>query len=145
MAGWDATVLTRDHSDPRPLRILGARAAGLESALTAHTRGPGPQAIAVDAGLFGSDARVRRMVLEALQSGVADVRLWGDQWPSDLKGGVGSMQHRLSVAARAFKAQALAAAAAPVDEIGVTEVFWSGERLHASTRREHLASNLPPG
>jgi hypothetical protein len=26
MAGWDVAVLTADHADPRPLRILGARA-----------------------------------------------------------------------------------------------------------------------
>ncbi len=127
MAGWDATVLTGDHADPRPLRILGAQAADLESALTADLRGPRPQAIAVDADLYGADARVRRMVPEALEAGAAEVRLWGDRWPMDLDGGGGSVQHRLSVAARAFKAQALAAAAAPSSSIDVTEVFRSGE------------------
>ncbi|WP_220136922.1 hypothetical protein [Streptomyces himalayensis] len=130
MAGWDATVLTADHADPRPLRILGARAVDLECAMAAPVRGPGPQAIAVDADLYGLDARVRRMVREALEGGVADVRLWGDRCPADLNSGVGSVQHRLSVAARAFKAQALAAAAAPTGSIDVTEVFRSGELPH---------------
>jgi hypothetical protein len=127
MAGWDATVLTADHTDPRPLRILGARVADLESELSSAARDPWPQAIAVGADLYGSDARVRRMVQDALDKGVAEVRLWGDRWPADLDGGVDSVLHRLSVAARAFKAQALAAAAAPVDSIAGTEMFRSGE------------------
>lgn len=125
MAGWDVTVLTADHSDSRPLRILGARAADLEGALASPVRGPGPQAIAVDGQLYESDARVRRMVLAAVEGGAAEVRLWGEGSPTDLNGGAGSVLHRLSVAARAFKAQALAAAAAPVASGGVTEMFRS--------------------
>jgi hypothetical protein len=113
MAGWDATVLTADHADSRPLQILGARPADLEAVLAAPDRGPVPAAIAVDARLYGSDARVRLMVQGALDGGVAEVRVWGEGWPADLAGAAGALQHRLSVAARAFKAQALVAAAAP--------------------------------
>jgi hypothetical protein len=115
MAGWDVTVLTARPAELRPLRILGARAAGLEPVLAAPVRGPLPQAMAVAAELYGSDPRVRALVHDALAGGVADVRLWGD-----LDGGV---PHRLSVAARAFKTQALAAVAAD----DVTEVFGRGE------------------
>jgi hypothetical protein len=122
MAGWDVTVLTSDHGDARPLRILGARAADLEAALARPVQGPCLQAIAVRADLFGSDVRVRRMVL-GLGEGRADVRLFGDEWPDGADGTDGPVWHQLSVAARAFKVQALAAAAAPVDSCASAEEF----------------------
>ena len=71
MAGRDVTVLTADHTDPRPLRILGTRAADLETVLARPLRVPCLQAIAVRADLFEADARVRRLVLEALAAGPA--------------------------------------------------------------------------
>ena len=132
MAGWDATVLTTGCADSRPLRILGSRTMDLDAALARSLPGPVPQAIAVEATLYESDQRVRRLVLESLRAGSVDVWLWGERWPADLDGDVGSVQHRLSVAARAFKAQALAAAAAPVDAINIAELFRSG-RLPRST------------
>jgi hypothetical protein len=124
IAGWDGTVLTTDHGDPRPLRILGAGAGDLEWELGGSGWGLRPDAIAVDADLYGSDPRVGELVRDALADGVADVRVWG-------AGGC-LVQHRLSVAARAFKAQALAAAAA-ADPIEPTEAFQSG-RLLQETR-----------
>ncbi|GAA2401742.1 hypothetical protein GCM10010191_06390 [Actinomadura vinacea] len=134
MAGGEVLVLTADHGDPRPLRILGARAVDLECALSSPVQGPWPpRAIAAGADSCGSDARVRRIVLKAIDDGLADVRLWGDQDTADLGGGVGSVRHRLSVAARAFKAHALAAAAASSCDGGTaTETFRSGESLRAS-------------
>ncbi|MGI8329502.1 hypothetical protein ACRYCC_06010 [Actinomadura scrupuli] len=127
MAGWDVTVLTADRADSRPLRILGARAVDLERTLASPVRRPQPQAIAVGTDLYGSDERVRRMVLDALDARLVEVRLWGDRWPADLGDGVDPIRHRLSAAARAFKAQALAAAAVPVDSCDVTEVFRRSE------------------
>lgn len=135
MAGWDATVLTADRAGSRPLRILGARAADLEPVLAAQAaqqRGPRAHAFAVRADLFESDVRVRRMVLEALDEGRADVRFWSGRWPSGPDGGTGAVRHRLSVAARAFKAQALVAACAPAapGEVGqTTELFRTGRSL----------------
>jgi hypothetical protein len=127
MAGWDVTVLTTDHTDSRPLRILGARTTDLEPVLARAVGGSCLQAIAVRADLCDSDARVRRMVLEALDGGQADVRLWGDGWPEGFDSAAGPVGHRLSVAARAFKAQALAAATVPADPGEITEVFRRGE------------------
>ncbi|HKS98613.1 MAG TPA: hypothetical protein VJT31_03705 [Rugosimonospora sp.] len=121
MAGWEATVLLAHDSDARPLRILGARTA----ALAAPVRGMRPQAVVVEAELYASDPRVRRIVKDALEDG-AEVKLWGNGWPADLDGGE-SVQHRLSVAARAFKAQAMAAADVPVESVPVTETFRTGE------------------
>lgn len=128
MAGWDVTVLTADETDSRPLKILGARSVDLEAALAAPVPASAPQALAVHAELHGSDARVRQMVLDALDEGSAEVWLWGDRWATSLGGPGGPMRHRLSAAARAFKAQALAAAAAPIDSVEITEMFMKGER-----------------
>jgi hypothetical protein len=130
MAGWDVNVLTTGHADPRPLRILGAHAVDLEYALARVIHGPCPQAIAVSADLYDSDARVRRVV-QTLGEGPADIRFWSDRWPEDT-GGVGPVRHRLSVAARAFKAQALTAAALAVDADEVSEVFWRPELMRSS-------------
>jgi hypothetical protein len=128
MAGWDVTVLVADNSDDRPLQILGAETADLETALVsglAGLTGPRPHALAVAADLYERDARVRQGVRNALESGQTEVTLWGDTWPAELDR-VDSVEHRLSVAARAFKAQALAAASAPVERIAFTEMFRSG-------------------
>jgi hypothetical protein len=122
MAGWEALVLTADGVDARPLRILGARPLDLEADLATSVRVPGPNAIAADARLCESDERVRQVVLSAVDSGSAEVRLWGDHWPTDLGDEVGlPRQHQLSVAAQAFKAQAMAAAGVENDH--TAEVF----------------------
>ncbi len=132
MAGWDVTVLTSDHSDSRPLQILGARVRDLETTLAMPVLGPCLSAIAVRSDLYDCDARVRRMVRTAFDEGLAEVRFWGDQRPEDLDGTDDPVRHRLSVAARAFKAQALAAAAAPADPNEDIEVFRSGQVRHPS-------------
>jgi hypothetical protein len=127
MAGWDVTVITADHCDSRPLEILGARARDLETILALPVQGPCLQAIAVRADLYESDARVRRMVLAAFDEGRAEVRFWGGPRPQGRDGRAGPLSHRLSAAARAFKAHALAAAAAPADPADDIEVFCRGE------------------
>jgi hypothetical protein len=124
MAGWDVTVLTAEDADARPAQILGARVADLETVLARRVRGSCLQGIVVRADLYGSDARVRRMVDEA-REGLAEVRLWGEEWPAELDGAAGPVRYQLSVAARAFKAQALAAAAIPADLARETEEFRS--------------------
>jgi hypothetical protein len=129
MAGWDVTVLLielADHPDYRPLQILGAQVLGLEDALASAQTRPRPQALAAAADLFGCDSRVRQGVLEALDHGVTEVTLWGENWPAELVESVGLVQHRLSMAAHTFKAQALAAAAVPHSPIDYVEVFRSG-------------------
>lgn len=131
MAGWEALVLTADGADARPLRILGARPLDLETDLAMSVRLPGPNAIAADARLCESDERVRQVVLSAVDSGSAEVRIWGDHWPAALDDELGvPRQHRLSVAAQAFKVQALAAAGLATDD--TTEVFRHPTRHLAS-------------
>ena len=68
---------------------------------------------------------LRRGVLGALEQGRTEVTLWGDQCPDDLS--VDPVLHELSAAARAFKAQALAAVNHPdAASVGYTESFRSG-------------------
>ena len=125
MAGWDVTVLLVDHPDERPLQILGAQVLDLEYALATAGHRPPPQTLAAAADLFGCDSRVRQGVVQALDQGATEVTLWGETWPAELDDSVGLVQHRLSAAAQAFKAQALAAAAMPQDSIGLVERFRS--------------------
>lgn len=128
MAGWDVTVLLdRDGEDVRPLEILGVVVLDLEPVLQAWTQRPHPQTVAVAADLFATDQRVRQHVLTALDQGLTEVTLWGEQLPADLDRNVDSVRHELSAAARAFKAQALAAANRPaLDGVGYVETFRCG-------------------
>jgi hypothetical protein len=127
MAGWDVTVLISADEDLRPLEILGVETYDLEAALAEGVDRPHPQTVAVASDLFASDERVRRSVLGALDSGLTEVTLWGDHWPEELDSTIGSVHHRLSGAARAFKAQALAATADPdAGPVGDTETFRCG-------------------
>jgi len=100
------------------------------SALASVETRPRPQALAAAADLLGCDSRVRRGVLQALDHGGTEVTLWGETCPAELDSSVGPVQHRLSMAAQIFKAQALAAAlndgGAPASSIGLTETFRSG-------------------
>lgn len=126
MAGWDVTVLVADDVDARSLQILGAQIVDLENALKSVGQRPRPQTLAVAADLVGCDPRVRDGVLAALDRGVTEVTLWGETWPAELEESVGLVHHRLSAAAKAFKAQALAASATADLEIGPTETFRCG-------------------
>jgi hypothetical protein len=125
MAGWDVTVLLADRANERPLQILGVATADLESALALWAERPHPQTVAVAADLFASNERVRRGVLGALEQGLTEVTLWGDTCPAELDDSVGPVAHRLSAAARAFKSQALTAAA-DTGSVGTTETFRCG-------------------
>jgi hypothetical protein len=125
-AGWDVTVLVDEHPDDRPLEILGVEPLDLESGLAAMESRPHPQTLAVATDLFVRDSRVRQGVLMALERGLTEVTLWGEKWPAELDDSVDSVQHELSAAARAFKAQALVAAAVPQASVGFTETFRIG-------------------
>ena len=135
LAGWDVTVITAERADCRPLRILGVRDHTLESVLSYQGDGSCLSAIAFSAAMFASDERVRRIVLAAVEAGVPELRFWGDTdvtgaglGGTGLDGPASLVAHRLSSAARAFKAQALAAAAVRGQSPADTEVFRRGAR-----------------
>ena len=143
MAGWDVTVLIDGDEDRRPLEILGVDTQDLEGALKMWADRPHPQTVAVAAELFSTDVRVRRGVLDALDQGLTEVTLWGEHCPVELDDTVGSVRHQLSAAARAFKAQALAAidpvARAADEVIGDAETFRCGVMARPS-----VAADLIP-
>ncbi|MDT5010782.1 MAG: hypothetical protein QOH57_2399 [Mycobacterium sp.] len=126
MAGWDVTVLVDGQRDLRPIHILGADILDLETALATWQERPRPHALAVSMELIEADPRIRQRVQDALDHGTTEVTMWGDRWPADLDRGVDSVEHRLSAAARAFKAQALAALDLPALAVGAAESFSSG-------------------
>ena len=131
MAGWDVTVILPELADHTPLQILGVRPHGLEPALAYRADGSCLSAIALSAGMFDTDERVRHMVLAAVEAGLPELRVWGadggDVMPAALAQRSAPVAHRLSAAARAFKAQALVAAAICADGPANTEVFRRGE------------------
>jgi hypothetical protein len=139
LAGWDVTVITAEQADNRALRILGVRGHALEAALAYRADGACLSAIALPAAMFESDERVRRMVLAAVESGLPELRLWGegDGMPAELAGRADPVSHRLSAAARAFKAQALVAAAIGQAGVAGTEVFRRGEFRHLGLAAAH--------
>lgn len=64
-------------------------------------------------------------MLKALGRELTEVTLWGEARSAELDETTDSVRHHLSAAARVFKAQALAAAAAPNAPVGMTETFRS--------------------
>lgn len=126
MAGWDVTVITADHPDPRPLLVLGARIRDV-GILTARPRsGTCLTAVAVCGELYESDSKVRELVLLAALRGGADIRVWGERCPHDFSAWACLVPHRMSLAAQAFKAQAMHALQAPYWGEGI-EVFHRGD------------------
>ncbi|WP_019929006.1 hypothetical protein [Nocardia sp. BMG111209] len=110
MAGWDTTVFVAETADPRPLSILGAEMAELSCSATPPPPETRPHAVAVAVDLFEADDRVHRDVLATLTSGRSDVTFWGPSQPVELDATLARTGYVPSLAARAFKARALAAA-----------------------------------
>lgn len=140
MAGWDVTVLIDRDENMRPLEILGVEAMDRESVLRSWQDRPHPQTVAVAADLLNTDKRVRHGVLGALEQGLTEVTLWGDECPADLR--VCPAHHELSAAARAFKAQALTAANHPdAGSVGSTEAFRTGTMLSRSVPADLITAS----
>jgi len=107
-AGWDVSVRIPACRDLRPLVILGATP--MPDAADVLAGVPRDGALAVSAKLLRDDPRVRGYVFGRVRAGDADLTAWGTEWPDSLGDRIAVTTHSLSVAARAFKAQALAAA-----------------------------------
>lgn len=145
MLGWDITVLiAQSRQDFRPLHILGAEPVALDSVLTGRTQLPVCDAFSVAADLYFGDARVRHHVLGRLDRHRSEFTLWGSGWPTEPDGCAtvtktpGIVEHQLSLAARSFKAHAVAALESwPEGTVGPTETFCDG-RLRDGFRRSPL-------
>jgi hypothetical protein len=123
-AGWDVNVFVAG-GDPRPLAILGATALDLGEGLLSVVRGASHgAALAVSADLLGADIRVRDEILRVLKHGLTEVTVWGTRWPAELGRQADSIEHGMSLAARAFKSYALVAAEAATDSVTPTETLF---------------------
>ncbi|MET8650392.1 hypothetical protein [Nocardia aurea] len=145
-AGWDVTVLIPDAAtaDARPLRILGADIMDLDSALEAGGRGRRPEALAISAAVCDRDERTNRGLLDALRHGGVEVVVWGDTWVSPPEHQVDPVAHRLSIAARAFKAHALVAASLPEMLNSATEIFRTGFSALPPLGRDLVPADIRP-
>jgi hypothetical protein len=122
MAGCDVTAALAERADERALQILGVQTADIDDVLTSQLCDV-ESALAVSADLYRADARVRQAVLDTLDAGLTNLVMWGDAWPDEFDGLGGCAHHRLSIAARAFKAQALIAASTPAGSVTALETF----------------------
>ncbi|MFD6893022.1 hypothetical protein ACFWB0_00560 [Rhodococcus sp. NPDC060086] len=122
LAGWEVTVLTREHQDIRPLEILGARVVDLDSALSTEN-GLIPEALVASAELYSADERIRAGLNRLLEQGSTKFSMWGDGIPADLAARFSSSEYCMSRAAQVFKRHALVAAAVPAPVIAPTESF----------------------
>jgi hypothetical protein len=136
LAGWDVSVAVSQPRDLRPLQILGVTLV-TQQRLRLVTTGSGAAAIAIAPGIFENNNHIRSEVLQALDQGGIEVTFVGPSLPSDLDGQLDRRQHRLSGAARAFKAHALAAAAVSGSAINNTENLYSSAPCYdASTNHD---------
>jgi len=108
--GWDTVVLLDDHTDMRPLQIIGADCAGLQSTLDMPQQ-PQPAAIATSAQLYRNDPRVCARVDAAIDSRSTEVLLWGDIDSIGPRPQMIAVAHHVSQAAATFKTHALTGAA----------------------------------
>jgi hypothetical protein len=126
LAGWDVTVLTAQPADPRPLEILGAQSHSLDAVCCVPLQlGACLRVIAVPATLYDADERVRRIARNALETGPAELLLWGDLDRAARSDGGTTVRYQPSLAAHAFKAQALAAMDSGGETPPDVEVFLS--------------------
>jgi hypothetical protein len=140
LAGCAVTAFVSDLDGDRALRILGVRAAKLSEALTPQLCDVGCDALVVSADLYRDDARVRDGMMATVEAGMTNVIMWASKWPCELEGLGTAVHHRLSIAARAFKAQALIAAGAPPTEVEIREVFRGLDHRVRGAACSHLVT-----
>lgn len=124
-AGWDVNVMVADDHDARPLTILGAAALDVDAEFSDVVRAVSyGGALAVSVQVLAADDQMRAHVLNLLKRGVADVTVWGQDWPAEFGRKGDPVEHKLSSAARAFKAHALSAAAVSQSPVRPTETLF---------------------
>lgn len=127
-AGWDVKIQLASVTpeDERSLRILG-----IQSRM--HSVGfdtsPWPDVLLMSADVYSGQIQARRMFNTAARKQHAEVVMWGGGWPDELDPGIGTVEHRLSTAARAFKAYAMVAAGLDAT-VQPAEQFLSGKRRY---------------
>jgi hypothetical protein len=116
--GWTVNVSITEPCDVRPLRILGVPPVSADA--NADSTTDVVHALAMAAELLKTDVRARENIVVALDRGNTEMTLWGDVLPDMLGQHAKTEHHRLSNAARVFKAQALRAASLPHERVSPT-------------------------
>jgi hypothetical protein len=122
MAGCHVTAMLAECTDERVLQILGVQAVDLADAPISQLC-DADSALAVSADLYRTDQRVRDAVLDVLDLGLTNLVMWGETRSREFDGLGGCVHHRPSIAARAFKTQALIATGAPAGGLADLESF----------------------
>ena len=135
MSGWEVTVALTDVSDVAPLRILGATVLEWEGPLAVPMHHRFPNVLAVDPELLATDDRIRVGLLESLRRGLFEVVLWDQTLPAGFDELAGRKEYELSVAALAFKRQALTMVGATIDSLRPTERFRGTADMHKKSVR----------
>jgi hypothetical protein len=133
-SGWKVDVYLAEPSDERPLRILGVSSYGLlPGVLTGPTKCP--DALVIAGELDKINRNVCHFFDAASHNHLTEVAIWGGKWPAELTSGVGRVEHRLSFAARAFKANSM-------DAAGVKGIVEATESFHCGAQRCNIAAPL---
>jgi hypothetical protein len=135
-SGWKVDVYLAEPSDGRPLRVLGVSSDGL---LPGALPGPTecPDALVIAGELYTGNKNVRHFFNAASRNQLTEVAIWGGEWPAELCSGVGRVEHRLSIAARAFKAHSM-------DAAGVQPLVEATESFHGGAHQCNIAAPLRP-
>lgn len=127
LAGWRTTVILHGNPNPhgRVLRIVGIDTVVSDTSWSTLTPSPSNQMV-VAARSYRNEAVLRRVVDDLLGAGLHDVILWGPAndgaaWQAPFDPPSTTHEYRLSVAARALKAQSLIAAGLEPDHAVATE------------------------
>jgi hypothetical protein len=133
-SGWRVDVHLSEPGDERPLRILGVNSLGL---LPGALAGPTecPDALVIAGELYNVNSNVCRFFNAASRNHLTEVAIWGGNWPAELASGIGRVEHRLSIAAQAFKAHSMGAA-------GVQPLVEATESFHCGAQRCNIAAPL---
>jgi hypothetical protein len=145
LAGWDVCVAVSEPGDLRPLQILGITTFLTDQRFGSMNADGGTASIAITPGIFENNDHIRGEVLHALDRGAIEVTFWGASMPSDLHDQLDRRQHRLSGAARAFKAHALAAAAVSGAAINNTEDLYSSAPWYDESANHDDAHRVADG
>lgn len=114
-AGWDVTVLLLGQGETRPIRILGLNVIELNRSGLENDRHPYPQMLAVAPDLLAQDPHVNRRIIRMVRTGLTDVVLYGVSQLDESRGD-DVLLHKLTRAARVFKARSLAVDGASEDD-----------------------------
>lgn len=144
-AGWDVSVTIAEPRDLRPLQILGATTVVTEHGFESLNNRGGTAAIAFASEAFDHNELLRGEVLKALEQAGTEVTIWGATIPNQLEGRIHRLQHRLSLAARAFKAHAVAAAPIPDADISATEDLYSSAPWYGASADGYDTHRLAAG